>query len=109
MIKNINQIKERYLKEPLNMKLGHLASDLVRISTFSDRNVVNDLIEESKFFIEWVAPDTTFDTQVVLCDIQLNLALWQLRLLKVTDLNKLQTDAKKWSEYLLETSGLLAV
>ena len=81
----------------------------MRISTFSDRKAVNDLIEESKFFIEWLAPDTTFETQVVLCDIQLSLALWQRRLLKVTDIDKLQRDAKKWSEYLLETSGLLVV
>lgn len=60
-MKNQQAIKERFLKDPLPIRLGHLASNLSRISFFSqatrrNREVINDVLEESKLFIEWVAP-----------------------------------------------------
>jgi len=89
------------------MRIGHLASDLMRISSFSDRNAIKDIVEESKFFIEWTAPEASFEVQAVLSEIQIALALWQLRLLKFSEIEGLQSIAKKWSEQLLETSSLL--
>lgn len=109
-MKNIDKIKERYLKETFDRRLGHLASDLARISSFSEKNidVIKDLIEESKFFIEWTAPDATFDVQVMLCEIQLGLAIWQRRLLQVREIKELRSAANRWSDRLLLASGLLA-
>jgi hypothetical protein len=104
---NLDQIKERYLKEPFNMRLGHLASDLVRISTFSDRNAIKDIVEESKFFIEWTAPEAPFHTQELLSEIQSKLALWQCRLAYQKDIGELKNIARTWSKLLIEMSGLL--
>jgi len=108
---NLDQIKERYLKESLNMRLGHLASDLARIATFSDKNAIKDLIEESKFFIEWTLKEASFDAQVLLAEIQSKLALWERHFSAQNDnaaeLEELRETARVWSEKLLEISGLL--
>lgn len=113
MIKNIDQIKERYLKEPLNMRIGHLASDLNRIATFSDRNAIKDIIEESKFFIEWTATYVSFDIQALLSGIQSKLALCGRHITEERDsyeeIKDLKEKAKIWSGKLLELSGILAV
>jgi hypothetical protein len=112
-MKNIDQIKERFLKEPFNMRLGHLASDLARIATFSDENAIKDLIEESKFFIEWVAREASFDVKVLLAGMQSKLALCQRRILTQkannSDLEDLKEAAKAWSEKLVEISAMLVV
>jgi len=112
-MKNLSQIKERYLREPFNMRVGHLASDLVRISTFSDITAIKDIVEESKFFIEWIAGEAAFDVQVLLVEMQSKLALWQRRILthsdNTRDLKELKETTKAWSEKLLEISGLLVV
>jgi hypothetical protein len=54
---------------------------LARINSFSDhpdhRDVVESLLDESKFFIEWTAPKTILETQVKLVELQLQLARWQ--------------------------------
>ena len=108
-------IKARYLKENFNKKLGHLASDLARISASStnsmNKKVVEDILEESKFFIEWVAPEVSYETQILLSEIQSNLALWQLRSQREKqnsiELKEIKISAKKWSERLINISGLL--
>ncbi|NEP47249.1 MAG: hypothetical protein F6K35_51930 [Okeania sp. SIO2H7] len=53
--------KERYLQDNLSIRLGNLASNLARIESRcqagSDRDLVKSLLRESKFFIEWTAPE----------------------------------------------------
>lgn len=114
-MKNLNHIKDRYLKEPFNMRLGHLASDLARVHTFLENSMnikaTEDVLEESKFFIEWTAPEAPFDVQVLLSEMQLRLALWQCHLQKqkekFAEREELKKTAKSWSQQLLEISGLL--
>ncbi len=83
-MKDISAIRKRYISESIDKRLGHLASDLARISSFLqnvlNKKVVADILEESKYFIEWTAKDVPFDTQIFLLEIQLKLALWHLRL-----------------------------
>ena len=99
------------MKEPVDRKLGHLASDLLRIANFLDNpkniRVVESIIDESKFFIEWLAPEAPFDTQVLLAEIQPKLAFLQLRLAKQENLGDLRNFAKIWSKQLIEASGFL--
>lgn len=110
-MKNLGQIQERYLKESFNMRLGHLAADMVRLSTFSHKDAVKDLLEESKFFIEWTAKEASFDIQVILSEIQSKLALWQRHIMiqKETslELEELRNSAKIWNKKLLELAGIL--
>jgi len=113
---NLDEIRARYLREPFNRRLGHLASDLMRISGFLDsvknRKIVTDILEESKFFIEWAAPDAPSHIQELLSEMQSRLALWHRHLLMMKEssgeIEELAKSAKRWSALLLQSSGLLA-
>ena len=113
---NFDEIRTRYLKEPFNRRLGHLASDLMRISGFLDniknRKVVTDILEESKFFIEWAAPDAPSHIQELFSEMQSRLALWHRHLLMAKEdpdeIKELAKSAKRWSAQLVQFSGLLA-
>jgi len=115
-MKNINEIKTRYMKEPFKRRLGHLASDIARIYSFLDNpanfDTLKDVIEESKYFIEWAAPDAPSNVQALFSSIQSKLALCHLHILNnrkdPAELEDLKASAKDWSQRLLEMSGLLA-
>jgi hypothetical protein len=80
---------------------------LARLKSFSqmanNEKAVGDLIEESKFFIEWAAPEASLDIQQELVDIQLKLALCQYSVKH----KKIINSADKWAQRLLKLSGLL--
>jgi hypothetical protein len=111
-MKDLDAIKSRYFKESFERRLGHLASDLVKITSFLDNPkntaAINDIIEESKFFIEWNAPEAPSHLQEFFADIQPRLALWQRHLEKSEAKQDLKKSAKEWSDRLLKFSGLLA-
>jgi hypothetical protein len=114
-MKNLSDIRERYLKEPFNKRLGHLASDLARISALlgnsKNKEAIDDILEESKLFIEWTVPEAPFDVQTLLSEMQIKLAQLHLHLLrhkeKPTQVDHLKKITKSWSDQLLEISGLL--
>lgn len=107
--------KERYLRDPLPIRLGGLAANLARVKSFSrndaNQRAVFDLFEESKFFIEWTALDAEMNTTLELIELQLEIATWQYRWQENwTDVRKRDAFASKaasWSRRLLERSGLL--
>ena len=116
-MKNLEDIKTRFLKEPFNARLGHLASDLVHIASFleypKDIKAANDVLEESKFFIEWTAPGAPFDVQSFLSEIQPQLSLWHLKLQQqkgnLKDIGEVKRLTRRWSDRLLEISGLVKI
>ena len=107
-------IRERYLRDALPVRLGGLAANLARVKSFSDhpghRDVVESLLDESKFFIEWTAPDAGLDVQAELVELQLQLARWQRTWATIWDDPVQRTavaeHAGAWSERVLEMSGL---
>lgn len=105
-------VRERYLRDPLPVRLGGLAADLARIASFSEnpknRQVVASLLEESKYFAEWIAPEAPLDVQAQLAQIQRSVALWELNWLCGRSEPSMSVQAKAWSDRLLEASGLLA-
>jgi hypothetical protein len=113
---NLDEIRTRYLIEPFNRRLGHLASNLMRVSGFLDniknRKVVTDILEESKFFIEWTAPDAPSHIQELFSEMQSKLALWHRHLLMVkedsNEIKELAKSTKRWGMQLVHFSGLLA-
>lgn len=115
-MKNQDVIKERYLRDPLPIRLGGLAANLARIESFSDhpasREAVSDLLEESKYFIEWTALEAELEVQAELVEIQRQLAQWQYRWDQLwADTDERAAMAKQagvWSLRILEHSGLLA-
>ena len=114
-MKDRTAIRERYLRDELPARLGGLAANLARINSFSDhpdhREVVENLLDESKHFIEWTAPDAELALQAELVDLQLQLARWQHAWADIwTDPTQRRTvadQARTWSERVLKRSGLL--
>jgi hypothetical protein len=108
-------IKQRYLRDALPIRLGGLAANLARIKSFSDhadhRHVVESLLDESKFFIEWTAPDAELEVQAQLVELQIQLAQWQHRWTEIwqdpTSRTNVAEESLAWSTKVLEMSGLL--
>jgi len=108
-------IRERYMKDELPVRLGGLAANLSRIKSFSanenSREAVASLIDESKMFIEWTAAQADVNTASVMVDVQIQLALWQIRWDRIwSDSAERKRIAEKsgvWSKQILELSGLL--
>jgi len=114
-MKDWKAIQERYLRDTLPVRLGGLAANLARIKSFSDHpdhcNVVESLLNESKFFIEWTASEAGLELQAELVELQLQLACWQLNWKNICDdpveRAAVAGKARTWSERVLEMSGLL--
>lgn len=115
MIKNLESVKERYLRDSLPVRLGGLAANLARVSSFAEnpknQNAVSGIIRESEFFIEWTAPDAVLDIQVKLVELQRQLGWWHDNWPDIShDKNKLKQviqQFKEWSEQILKLSGLV--
>jgi hypothetical protein len=108
-MQNLEEIKSRFLRNNLSVRLGCIASDLARLKSFSqlpnNQKVIKDLIEESKFFIEWTAPKAGLDIQQELINLQIQLALLNYSLKR----KKIMILADKWSKKLLKLSGLIKI
>lgn len=74
--------------------------------------VIESLLDESKFFIEWTAHDAEIETAAALVDLQIRLASWQRRLHRVwpdpMQRAKLMEESRHWSTETLNRSGLLS-
>ena len=114
-MRNLVERKERYMRDPLPIRLGGLAANLARVRSFS-RNEANheavfDLLEESKYFIEWTATAAEMETTLDLIELQLQIAVWQKHWQRNWDdeniRDKVAEASANWSRNLLERSGLL--
>lgn len=72
---------------------------------------LNELFEESLYFIEWTAAEAEPEIAAELVHIQLMLTLWRKAWPDAqqhrTQRTILYVQAKKWSEQVLDYSGLL--
>ncbi len=115
-MRNWESLKQRYLQDDLPVRLGNLASNLARIKSQSlfevNYSLVENLLIESKFFIEWTAGDADVEVAAQLVELQVQLSQWQSRITELwTDMNERQELSKAsgiWSERVLDWSGLLA-
>ena len=105
-------IRERYLRDPLPIRLGGLAADLARVASFAknplNREAVASLLEEGKYFAEWAAPDASLPLQEMLAQVQTALAVWQRRWVAGQPEPAMQQTAQQWSDQLLALSGLVS-
>jgi len=78
---NKEKKRERFLRDPLPRRLGGLSATLGRISSSarnaSDPAVVQGLLEEAKYYIEWTAADAGIETAAELVSIQTLITLWE--------------------------------
>ena len=114
-MKDWKSIKKRYLQDALPIRLGGLAANLARITSFSrtlsNYDVVESLLYESKMFIEWTAQEVEIETAATLVELQIQLAQWQDNLREMWNNNAQRTQvaeqSKRWSDRVLDMSGLL--
>lgn len=114
LINNLEARKERYLKDGVPVRLGGLAANLSRVKSFSanpnNRDAVFQLLEESKYFIEWTSRELNIDTLIRLSAIQRRVASWQLNWKYIwDDENERQivvNDSAGWSAEIIKNSGL---
>lgn len=114
-MKDWTAIRERYMHDSLPVRLGGLAANLSRIKSFSvndnSRETVASLIDESKMFIEWAAPEAEITTAALMVDVQIQLALWQIHWDGIwadnTQRRHIAEKSGLWSKQILEMSGLL--
>lgn len=112
---NLEQRRERFMQDSLQIRLGGLAANLARISSFiknpANFQSVKNLIEESKFFIEWTAKETEIEKSVELVNLQINLALLERQLNKTWDDDESRANAgqqaKEWSKEVLLNAGFI--
>ena len=114
-MKNWAMIRERYLRDEMPVRLGGLAANLSRIQSFvkneANRNAVESLIEESKFFIEWTAPEAEIETAAQLVELQLELVRLQFKMEQwwpdESRRKQVSEQSKLWSSQVLASSGLI--
>ena len=112
---NLDERKNRYLRDPLPIRLGGLAANLARVKSFSmltaNASAVFDLFEESKFFIEWTAADVDVSTTEQLVDLQLQIAVWQRNWGSIwpdeARRSEMALSSLEWSNRVIVSSGLL--
>ena len=114
-MRNWISIRDRYLQDSYSIRLGEIATNLARIGTFTghpaNKEVVYGLLEETKFFIEWVAAEAEVEVGARLVEMQVQLAVWQLDWNEIWSENverqAIGREASKWSDEVMEFSGLL--
>lgn len=115
-MKNKEQKRERYLRDPLPRRLGGLAATFGRISSSArastDPAVVQGLLREAKYYIEWTAAEAEPETAAELVSMQTLITLWE-KVWTSAFQNKsqralLSVQARQWSDRALDLSGLLA-
>jgi len=107
--------RERYLRDPLPVRLGNLASNLARIRSFSSHATMSEaagkVFDESKLFIEWTTEDANPSQQAELNELQGLISRWRMGLTEIWNdaekRNDVTTQAGAWSQKILESSGLL--
>ena len=115
MISNKEKMRERFLRDPLQRRLGGLAATLGRISSSaresSDPSNVARLLEEAKYLIEWTAADTEPEVAAELVSMQTLVNLWLKVWSKASEDKQQRTllsvQAKQWSDKATDFSGLL--
>lgn len=113
-MKNMEQLRERFLRDPLPLRLGGLAATLGRISSSArkstDPGAVSNLLDEAKHLIEWTAAETEPETAAELVRMQTMITLWQRAWEEASQSPKqrllLSVQAKDWSDKAVDFSGL---
>jgi hypothetical protein len=115
-MKNRAEKRARYMRDSVPRRLGALAADLARVSASAHHpngaESVALMLEESRYFIEWVAAETEPEIGAELVDMQVMLGLWRRAWPEASRSESqralLSFQAKKWSDQVLDYSGLLA-
>ena len=106
---NVRRLEERFRRDPAAIRLGNLAANLARISSSvpgqQEWPFVLHNIRESKYFIEWMAPELPSGFWEFLVEMQVRLAQAEQSGLQVwTDRtsDELRLRIREWSDALIQ-------
>lgn len=107
-------LRDRYTRDTVQVRMGGLAANLLRIKSFSDNpkhaKVVRQLIIESEHFAEWAGVDSDINVQAKLVDLQILLARWAYTWDDIwhdkTRLRSVAAHADRWAQDILRLSRL---
>jgi hypothetical protein len=107
-MRDLNKMRERFMRDGLPVRMGNLASNLVRLSNWvmmrhGDQEEI-DLMREIAWMIEWCGESAIED----LVDIQREICRWRRIWPVEATRSLLAFRARRMSDRILELSGLLA-
>ena len=113
-MKNQERIRERYLRDPLPVRLAGLAADLSRVASLARRETggeaVAAMLEESQYFIEWTAAEAPVEVAGELVNLQVMLSLWRRTWPEAqhsqAQRSLLAVQAKQWADQVLGYAGM---
>ena len=111
---NATAIRERFLRDLPPRRIGNVAANLARMSTFAAETEHSDLVchlaEESALFIDWAAPDAEPEIQCEFLTLQRLLVSWTRSWKGIwenpQEREHMRKDAAEWSQRLLRLAGL---
>ncbi len=106
-MRDLSRLRTRFLRDEPARRLGNLASDLLRLSTWlrmgRDEETIRNLVREIAWMMEWLEEAANGEV----ADMQRELCRWR-RLRPLGPARSiLALRAKKMSDHLLELSGLV--
>lgn len=112
----LDKLRSRYLNDPIPVRLGGLAANLARVASFSENDdhhkVVLTTLQESKWFIEWTAPELNAENIAELVKLQIQMAIWEIQSQNRWNNHNWRSElfdqSKQWSQRILQMSGLLS-
>lgn len=107
--------QERFQRLAKSTRLGAIAANLERISSFSQdgksSGLVLAVLQETRYFVEWAAPDTDTEVGAQLADCQRLLTRWSSNWNAIAQEESRRSElcktAHEWADSLLDASGLL--
>ncbi|MCB0122282.1 MAG: hypothetical protein KDE58_08575 [Caldilineaceae bacterium] len=109
------KVKEQFLHEPVTIQLVALVTNLAKISAYINdtekESLIRHLVDESRFFIDWMAPSLRdFEQQYQLAQYQRQLTQWlsQWETIWGDPIHRrnIATETARWSEQVWQISGL---
>ena len=104
-------LRQRFLRDPLQIRLGNIASALARAASWSDspehHEVVGSVLKEATCFCEWAVPDAPPEMQAVLAELQAMLAGWESQRQGGVLDSEMCSHARRKSDELLKLAGLV--
>jgi hypothetical protein len=114
-MKDMEKLRERFLRDPLPRRLGGLTATLVRISSSARRSTdpqtVYKLLDEARHLIEWTAAETEPEAAAELVHMQTMITLlqhaWEDTSQNPRQRLLLSVQAKDWADKAMDFSGLV--
>ena len=110
-MKDFSVLRTRYERDPIEVQIGGLASNLSRISwhirqSGTEANL-RPLFRESKYFAEWAASHASLKIQGVLAEVQVDLAIWERKASSGQLLPTYAEQSEAWAQSLLSLAGFI--